>query len=379
MVPVFVVELEHLLLRMTGLVSTPLIPISKKMGSHRGAQGIIWAQMLREDGWDLVANISGEYYESDFNKFDSLITYHGNDWAGSVNLFGGLANFPYIHNFVNFSKFRNHQASHHNPGIYSLMIDMPDYAGMIKALMDRPSSRGKVNPVWLKADFKNLKLMQERSITVKPKPRDRVVAGDSHTICMYRPGWETNAVQFKTLHGAMKMGLEQFVSFRRPMKELKEIEFYFGNIDIRHHLCRQPDPIQAAKDLAMNYYCEVEKIRFNGPKRIYELLPIENERRSLPKTGYFDGTPFFGSWKLRDDCRLAFRDELLRVEKEIGGAEVILWVDKYLNINPAGELDFSSMEVPHSVHLSRASYPHWQGWSWNYLPDPKKAGINNFL
>jgi hypothetical protein len=356
---------------MTALVSTPLIPISKKMGSHRGSQGIIYAQMLREDGWDIAANISGEHYIKDFNRFAELVVYHGNDWTGSVNLFGGLAKFPYIHNFVNFSKFQG--------PVHSLMIDMPDYAGMIRGLMDRPSSQGKINPEWLEADFDNLRAMQDRCVTIKPLPRKRVVAGDSHTTCMYRPGWDVNAVIYKTLYGALKTGLEGFVTFNRPLNELEEIEFYFGNIDVRHHLCRQPEPLAASRELARRYYEAVAGLDFDGPRRVYELLPIENPRRSLPKTGYYDGSPFFGSWSDRNDCRLAFRDELLRCEKEIGGVEVVLWVDKYLTINEVGELDFSSMEQPHSVHLSRAVYPYWRGYEWNHLEDPRKKGLDSFL
>lgn len=342
------------------------------MGSHRGAQGIIWAQMLREDGWDITANISGDHYLTDFNRFESLVTYHGNDWTGTVNLFGGLQKFPYIHNFVNFSKFRG-------PHVFSLMIDMPDYAGMIRALMSRPSSVGKINPEWLEADLDNLDLMQRRSMTVVPRPRNKIVAGDSHTTCMYRPGWDVNAVIYKTLYGALKEGLEKYVTVNKPLSELEEIECYWGNIDVRHHLCRQTNPLDSTRELARRYYEAVGELSFSGPKRVYELLPIENSRRGLPKTGYYDGTPFFGSWSERNDCREAFRDELLKFEKEIGGVEVVLWVDKYLNINEAGELDFSSMEVPHSVHLSRAFYPHWQGWEWNHLPDPKAQGLSSFL
>lgn len=356
---------------MTSLVSTPLIPISQRMGSHRGAQGIIYAQMLREDGHDLVANISGQHYIEDFNQFKSLFVYHGNDFTGTTNLFGGLAKFPYVHNFVNFSKFKG--------PVYSIGIDMPDYGGMITNIMGRTPPE-KIDPRWNDADFANLARMYHTASKIAFLPRKKIVAGDSHTICMYRPGWETNAVQYKTLYGALKMGLEQFVEINLPLDQLEEIEFYFGNIDVRHHLCRQPDPIQAARELARRYYYAVREIKFTGPKRVYELLPPENERRSLPKTGYFEGTPFFGSREARNDCRLAFRDELLRCEREYDcEVEVVLWVDKYLIINDAGELDFKSMEVPHSVHLSRASYPHWQGWEWNHLTDPRAQGLDSFL
>lgn len=355
---------------MTALVSTPFIPISQKMGSHRGAQGAIWTNMLREDGWDVKANISGPHYIHDFNQFNTLVTYHGNDWAGSVNLFGGVQAFPYVHNFVNFSHFRGHD-------VWSIGIEMPDYAGMVQALLDKRGD--KADKRWFDADLDNLRRIQKNSAVVLPKPRTKVVAGDSHTICMYRPGWETNAVQYKTLYGALKVGLEQFVAFRRPLSEIDEMEFYFGNIDVRHHLCRQGDPIQAAKELARRYYGAVADIGSDSPKRVYELLPIENERRSLPKTGYYEGTPFYGSREDRDSVRLAFRDELLKCEKVFGGVEVVLWVDKYLILEPNGELSFKSMEVPHSVHLSRASYPWWQGWEHNHLEDPNKKGLDSFL
>jgi hypothetical protein len=358
---------------LTLLLSTPLIPISQRMGSHRGAQGIIYGEMLREDGYDVVANISGPHYLEDFNQFNGLIVYHGNDFTGTTNLFGGLAKFPYVHNFVNFSKFKG--------PVYSIGIDMPDYGGMIKSLMDRPTNQkeGKIDPRWHDADFENLERMYQTASKISFLPRKKIVGGDSHTICMYRPGWEANAVQYKTLYGALKVGLEQFVEINLPLKDLEEIEFYFGNIDVRHHLCRQPDPIEAARELARRYYIAVREIDFKGPKRVYELLPPENERRSLPKTGYYEGTAFFGSRTLRNECRQAFRDELIHCEKIRGGVEVVLWVDKYLIINKAGELDFKSMEVPHSVHLSRASYPHWQGWEWNHLTDPKATGLQSFL
>jgi len=98
-----------------------------------------------------------------------------------------------------------------------------------------------------------------------------------------------------------EIGLEQFASFRRPFSELDEIEFYFGNIDVRHHLCRQPDPLEATRELAVRYYDAVAALEFDGARRVYELLPVENERRSLPKTGYHEGTPFFGTRQARDD------------------------------------------------------------------------------
>ena len=55
----------------------------------------------------------------------------------------------------------------------------------------------------------------------------------------------------------------------------------------------------------------------------------------------------------------------------------IEWVD-YL-MNDKGELDFAHMEKPKSVHLSRASYPHWQGRKWSGLDEIKPATIEDFF
>ena len=89
---------------------------------------------------------------------------------------------------------------------------------------------------------------------------------------------------------------------------------------------------------------------------IYELLPIEDESRKLPKSGYYKNKPFWGTWEQRNRCRLLFRDY---IEQFATRAKIIRWTD-YL-LNKEGQLDFKHMEMPHSIHLSRGSYPHWTG------------------
>ena len=54
-------------------------------------------------------------------------------------------------------------------------------------------------------------------------------------------------------------------------------------------------------------------------------------------------------------------EELL--SNSIDGVDIFQWTGKLLNSK--GELDFEAMEKPQSVHLSRASYPHWTGKEWN--------------
>jgi hypothetical protein len=174
------------------------------------------------------------------------------------------------------------------------------------------------------------------------------------------------------------VGLEKYVWFdRRVPRWLKEIELYFGNIDVRHHLLRQPDPEAATRELAYKYMeaaARLAEIQFKSSGihvsvKVYELLPIEDESRSIPKTGWYEGTPFYGSMEDRDKIRLIFKEELKKWEG--GSTKVFEWVDKL--INKDGELDFKYMEKPKSIHLSREFYPHWHGKEYNR----RKEEVNN--
>jgi len=89
---------------------------------------------------------------------------------------------------------------------------------------------------------------------------------------------------------------------------------------------------------------------------IYEPLPIENESRKIPKTGWYKGTPFYGTWSERNKVRNYFIETL---EECCDNIKLIKWT-KYL-LNKKGELDFKCMEKPQSVHLSREYYPYWTG------------------
>jgi hypothetical protein len=343
---------------MKTLVTSPFTHVSSNIHSHRAAQAAIYAEQLTVEHsphvhLDRTGNIA-----PDPNAFDDVYVYHGNDWSGTLNLFGGMKNYGNIDNLIRYSKIKG--------PVYSLWIDHPKYSEMLK-----PRMKDDIHPDWHKVDWDNLKVLEDTAVTVREiESVNRAVAGDSHAICMYRPGWFVNSVPFKTLHGALKEGLSTFIE---PYHEIAE--FYFGNIDVRHHLCRQPNPEQAARDLANRYYEQLSQLDL-AKVSAYELLPIENESRALPKTGYYKGTPFYGSWEDRNRCRLIFKEEMRKLCAQ-GSVNFIEWTS-YL-LNDKFELDFEHMEKPKSVHLSRDSYPHWQGRKWSGLSETKPATLEDFF
>lgn len=342
---------------MKTLVTSPFTHISSNIHSHRAAQAAIYANQLEENGYDVHLDRTGDIHP-DINSFKEIHVYHGNDWGGSLNLFGGMKNYGGIDNLIRYSQFKGK--------VFSLWIDHPKYSEMLE-----PRMKGDIHPDWAKVDWENLKRIENTALTIKHiLSTNRVVAGDSHAICMYRPGWHVNSVPFKTLHGALKEGLSTFI---QPHHEIAE--FYFGNIDVRHHLMRQSNPEEATRDLAKRYYEQLSQLDL-AKVYAYELLPIENESRALPKTGYYKGAPFYGDWASRETVRLIFKDEMKKLCAQ-GSVNFIEWTS-YL-LNDKFELDFAHMEKPKSVHLSRDSYPHWQGRKWSGLSEQKQLTIEDFF
>lgn len=322
---------------MRNIINCPFIPIAKRPGSHRGAQGVIYGDMIKEKYGHCDINYGGEI--ENHNDYDTLWVYHGSDWSGGINMFGGVYGFPYVKNTVNFSKFKG--------DVFSIGIDFPPYHEMVKSKLD--SAKKEVQPEWHDVDLDNLERMFNEAIRVDyPNQTKKLVVGDSHSICMYRPGWTVNSVPFKTLNGALNDGLKSYINVETE----GSVEFYFGNIDIRHHVCRLEGGWEKnVKDLAERYVTEVKNL--SVPGRIYELLPIENESRKLPQSGYYKGQPFYGTWEERNNARKLF-NEIIH-NSGLG----IKWTG-YL-LNKKGELDFDYMEKPKSIHLSREFYPYWNG------------------
>ena len=126
------------------------------------------------------------------------------------------------------------------------------------------------------------------------------------------------------------------------------------------HICRlatdSQDQRELTMDLVKRYVAELQSWQERNAVECIEVvasLPIENESRKLPKTGYFKGKPFWGTWEERDSVHKVF-NEALNLECQKNGFSFITWPDNFTN--EAGELDFRYMEKPRSVHVSPEHY-----------------------
>ena len=188
---------------MKNIINCPFIPIAKRAASHRGAQGVMYGDQIRQKYGECDVNYGGEI--SDHNAYDNLWVYHGNDWSGGLNMFGGVYGFPYVQNTVNFSQFKGK--------VYSIGIDFPPYHEMVRNKLE--SAKKEVQPEWHQVDLKNLERMFNEAERVDyPNITNNLVVGDSHSICMYRPGWTVNSIPFKTLNGALNEGLKSFIDIK---------------------------------------------------------------------------------------------------------------------------------------------------------------------
>jgi hypothetical protein len=177
----------------------------------------------------------------------------------------------------------------------------------------------------------------------------RVVIGDSHSISRYKANTVVYRHDGLTLHGLTERGVESYL----PDYFVPHLVINAGNVDIRHHLCRQVDPASSARRLVSNLRMQLNFLQQIGKIGTFEVTapyPIEFEERRIPKTGYYKGTAFYGSLPQRDKVRAIMTNEMkYQIE------EVFEWPENWYIIDPE---DYAKtyMEKPGSVHLSPQFY-----------------------
>ena len=324
--------------------------VSPRPTSHKGGWAYLWANQLKHYFASLGegdVEIKVLHNEESWDGYDLIFLDHGMEFNGeSLNLFGGAQDEP---------ASRLARLIEPEPDLMRLVsLDrpMPDYGvlgkGRLKACSDG----------WRAVDWdlvtercKSMDFMTQQSMG-QLAGWNHLALGDSHTFSMYKPGMTVCRNDGQTLFGALKRGLKAFIE---PFGEVKHLTLYFGNIDIRHHLMRQEDPFGAMDTMLDEYFKQIKELGMESVELI-ETLPIENESRKLPKTGFYKGTPFAGTWAERTKLHQMWNIRLDQFAQRNPDLNVTVYKHPEVYKNEKGELDFEVMERPQSVHLARLYY-----------------------
>lgn len=279
-----------------GILNNPATSInSHSSGMVNIVKNLFDADILSEkDNWD---------------NYDQLIIYHGPNFKkGVFNIIGGI-----------------------NEDVKTRCNKLINYKGLIKSL-DGFQFIDFINKRKLNYSYNNL--FEEIELPEK----NNIVIGDSHSIsAWFNKEYTIKRIDGKTLHGFLKLNYD--------LSNYDKKIIYFGNIDIRFHICRLNNPELELNLLIDKYlnYCH----KYNC--EIVNLLPIESESRKIPGTGLYKGEKYFGSMQQRQELVYIFNNSINN-----SGLKTYKWPEKWYN-----NIDYyenNVMEPKQSVHIRPKYY-----------------------
>ncbi len=313
--------------------------IPARKHSHNAAWVRLYKNMLQSAGYHDVT-ILGNH--DTYDGYEVMIFYPGISYSGNINFFFGIDD-----NVVRrFSRIQDFEGK-----TFVLNHDMPLIGTTVGKRLDNKSTSLKVGQLDLaKID----QICQNTQRIDHVSKSSRLCFGDSHCFSAYLPGYLVSRNDGLTLYSTLRDGLKNVIEEKTGLmtENLTHLTFYMGNIDIRHHLCRQENPQERIHAMIIELSHQLNSLRIPNIE-IVQALPIENISRKLPKSGYYKGTPYFGSWEQRTKLVHTFNMciDKIAIENEWS---VFRWPNTFLN--EIGELEFDYMERPKSVHLSPLAY-----------------------
>jgi len=303
---------------------------SNKKASHKSAWTYMLKNQLNQAGLDCDILTKND----NVHDYDAWFIVLPMEFQGSYNLFGGAQDD---------TAMRMQRLLDFKGPIFCINREMPDIGKFAESRMKSCSQ------MWSELDTEKLSEISKNIKTIDlTLESDTFVLGDSHSVSAYKPGANISRNDGKTLYGVLKEGMQNYIP-----EGTKHLISYFGNIDIRHHLGRQKDPLLSTITLAEDYIKHLETL--NIPKiTVVALLPIEYEERRIPKTGWYKGTPFTGTQEARTKIMIEFNQIVRRLCEE-KGFEFKEWPRHWYTTHPKEFAD-TYMEKPGSVHLSRQYY-----------------------
>lgn len=340
--------------------------LTSKDRSHTLSWVMLRANQLKHVGIDvdvLHEPIAIEAEYTAWEKYDTIFIYHEmamQQFANSkiVNVYDiGYDKSAYFFERLIWPK-------HDHIKFISLDFPMLDYGNRGRYKAPRPAT----SQAWRDVNWEKV---QERcdgitewvldpGFNYGDKTIRHMVMGDSHAHSAYKPKSMVHRKDARALQSILKKGLlNELTSHGYDLGQIDSLTTYYGSIDIRHHLCRDPNPT-AATDTILKQY-EEELKRAERPIELVTPLPIEDESRQIPKMGWYKGQPFYGP--------RAERQEVLK--RFIGGLHemairnnwtVFEWPKSWYEMDGVQFMN-EYLEVPRSVHLG------WKHYRWDLVND----------
>lgn len=185
--------------------------------------------------------------------------------------------------------------------------------------------------------------------------------GDSHTLMMWRPGSTAEAIPARTLYRTLREGVSTVVP-----STATHVTLCFGNIDLRHHFNRQPDPMATAEEMAKEYVKQASELDVEEV-RVCELLPIITPDRRVAKSYYYNKEPHSGTTEERMALREKFNEALHRHGKQTKNVITLHHPDSF--IGPDGLFAKQAVERTNGgIHLATDHY-EWRASTNQQQPE----------
>lgn len=310
---------------LAGILQNP----SVRMSSHNAGWTHVYLSMLKKRYGDVdVLND-----DSNWNDYHIIYINEGVNFKQGVwNLFGGVSD-KLINKLKQLNNYKGKLC----------------FWGDFKPNYDELVTKRKIDKLKLGETYnipnKSIKVLSSLNYS------NKLVLGDSHTISVYSEGFDIKRMDGKTMYGLISEGIHNHIQSHH-----KTIRLYIGNIDVRHHICRrytEEERFSECNLLISKLETQLKELQRNNIKiEVVELLPIENVSRKIPKTGYYNNQPYWGTWEERNEVKTYLNANLYSMCLRLK-CEFLRWP----NItNDKHELDFKHMEAKQSVHLAPSSY-----------------------
>ncbi len=321
---------------MKKIITNPIANVPQRAKSHSFGWASAWADLLGAD--------INHKCDTGINDAEILYIDHGANFGGTLNLFGGCTD--------DIVRKINAVAVHRN--VVSLDHDMPNYGEQLRKRIGAKTTSQFVDDDWCDAVSKfcqsvpTYRMQDHAGLAKLP-----VIVGDSHSIAFSRKNEAIFRNDGMTLRRAIDTPVEELLRGYSPQMG-QAVTLCFGSIDIRHHLLRPgADPIN------WHGYRELISKLVDQGYDVYACapVPVEYEERRIPKTGYYKGTPFYGS---REDRASLTQEIIGEIEYSVGPHNLIQPPHEWYTMCPE-QYASEKMELSSSVHIAPPNYyrNHW--------------------